>query len=464
MKRFQHGILLGLAAFMALTLSGAPRAQAAPWAAPFTVDSPLDQIDATTADGICATAPPIHCTLRAAVMQANAITGPGVTILLPSGTYTLTRPIANANGADNGDLNLTAPPSGNPVISIIGAGAQSTIIDTNQLDRAISVAANRTALISGVTIRNGYRTNANDGGGILNSGVLTVSQSIVTHSEATNGGGVANFGELTVIQSSVNDNQAVYGGGIYNNGTLHVNQSTVRGNHADTWGAGLMNDEIMFVSLSTVSQNDADEHGGGIYNANSLYVIQSTLSGNSAKTTGGGLFNYDNKTSNIYNSTIVFNDADSDADSVEGGAAGGVYNGPSGVVSMRNTLVAGNTLRNAPIYEECFGTLGSYGRNLIGTDADSVSACTVTDGDGSHTFLNSLALIGPLQNNSGPTWTHALLPGSNAIDGGDPVQGCVDYAGPLTTDQRGAARVIGPRCDIGAFEHRPPLYLPLLLR
>jgi hypothetical protein len=464
MKRFYYGTLLRLAAFMVLMLAGSMRAQAAPTAGPFTVDSPLDQIDADVSDGVCATAPPAHCTLRAAVMQANTITGPGVTILLPSGTYTLTRPITGTNGADSGDLNLTAPSSGNPLISIVGAGALSTVINASQIDRGISVAANRSASISAVTIRNGFVIGSRDGGGIWNSGALTVSQSILSHNQGANGGGLATFGELTLIQSTFNDNQALYGGGIYNDGTLHVIQSTIRGNHADRWGAGLMNDETMFVSLRTVNQNDADEHGGGIYNANALFLLQSTLSGNSAKTSGGGLFNYDNKTTNIYNSTIVFNDADHDRDSVEGGVAGGAYNGPGGILALRNTMLAGNTIRNDFIDEECAGTLSSYGWNLIGTDADSVT-CTVVIQDGSWAYLNSLALLGPLQNNSGPTWTHATLPGSNAIDAGDPELGCVDMnLVAFATDQRGAARVVGPACDIGAFEFRPPLDLPLLER
>jgi hypothetical protein len=109
--------------------------------------------------------------------------------------------------------------------------------------------------------------------------------------------------------------------------------------------------------------------------------------------------------------------------------------------------------------------LTSYGRNLIGLAGEG-GVCTVNQGGGaSSTTLNSQYLLGPLQNNGGPTWTHALLAGSNAIDAGDPVQGCVDYNSILIpTDQRGAARLVGARCDIGAFEYRPPLYLPLIRR
>jgi hypothetical protein len=146
--------------------------------------------------------------LRAAIMQANVIPGPGVTIILPSGTYTLTRPPAGADGADSGDLNLTPPASGNPVISIVGAGAASTIIDANKIDRVLSVGLSRTATVSGVTIRNGFR-------------------------QGTSGGGVSNSGLLTITDCVIEGNQTdTAGGGIYNPGTLHITRSTIRANVA----------------------------------------------------------------------------------------------------------------------------------------------------------------------------------------------------------------------------------------
>lgn len=61
-------------------------------------------------------------------------------------------------------------------------------------------------------------------------------------------------------------------------------------------------------------------------------------------------------------------------------------------------------------------------------------------------------LFGPLEDNGGPTPTHALMPASPLRDAGDPL-GCVDLDGvPLTTDQRGEVRTAGEACDIGAFE------------
>jgi len=75
--------------------------------------------------------------------------------------------------------------------------------------------------------------------------------------------------------------------------------------------------------------------------------------------------------------------------------------------------------------------------------------------------------IGPLAFHGGPTLTVALLPGSDAIDAADPVQGCVNLNSVLTTDQRGAPRVTGVRCDVGAYEfgsQLPWLFLPLVMR
>jgi hypothetical protein len=63
-----------------------------------------------------------------------------------------------------------------------------------------------------------------------------------------------------------------------------------------------------------------------------------------------------------------------------------------------------------------------------------------------------------LGDNSGPTLTHALLPGSQATDGGTCVAG-------VETDQRGLSRPYGDDCDVGAYElHKTYVYLPLVLR
>ena len=396
----------------------------------FTVNSLLDQPDDLTTPGTCHTAAGT-CTLRAAVMQANRSTGAGAKILLPAGLYSLTIPATGNGGEENGDLNLTPPVSGNPVITLMGAGASTTIIDANQLFDIFSIDVGRTVVLAGVTLRNGY---ADFGGAIDNFGALTVTRSTITGSEGESGGGINNVSTLTVSESTISANHGNFGGGINNLGTLTVIQSTISANHGN-FGGGIFNDLTMRVVDSTISENDADSDGGGIYNGGAYSA--STIA-------------------NVYNTTIVFNGADSDRDEIYGGSGGGVYSEPMATFNLRNTLVAGNVVENLPVPDDCTGTLFSYGRNLIGVQGEP-APCTISNGSGSWAPLNSTALIDILRSNGGPTQTHALLPGSNAIDGGDPTFGCTDYNGnPIATDQRGAPRVAGVRCDIGAFEVPEP--------
>lgn len=396
-------------------LLAAPQARAQTPEATFTVNSTLDQIDDNAGDGVCHTAAN-SCTLRAAVMEANRTGATPATIQVPAGIYALTIPPVNENLDDSGDLNLRVPGAGDALLSIFGEEAARTIVDAGGLDRAFRVEAGRDALIWGLTIRNGA---AKDG----------------------SGGGILNLGGLTVGESMIRDNTTVGSGG------------------------GINSDGALVLTASTVSGNTANESGGGlsISAAGSLSAENSTIDGNKSGNSGGGIFN--GGTANVSSTTIAFNKSDmGDIGIPEGG---GIFNRshspgiPAGIFNLRNSLVAGNTRAfGAP--DDCFGAVNAYGRNLFQTTA----RCRITGvGGGSAETLNSLTTLGPLQDNGGPTWTRALLPGSNAIDATDPVlpNACVDEnAQPLTTDQRGFARVGGARCDIGAFEYYPPFFLPLL--
>jgi hypothetical protein len=485
-KKFTRIVLLIGIAFASVALP-VRQALAAPTAIIFDVNSFLDQPDDLTMIGTCHTAVGT-CTLRAAIMQANRTSGAGSTIRLPAGLYGLTIPASGADGEENGDLNLTTPALGtSPQITINGAGASTTIIDANTLDRVFNISGNRSVTISGVTIRNGYLTGT-DGGGIFNYGALTLNNCTITGNRSFDGGGIFTAYSLTINNSTISGNHAGDGAGIDNfglsfltvnnstisanigsnvgggitnniNSTLVVSNSTISLNNSALYGGGIWNNGSAEVSGSTVYGNSATD-GGGIYNSYDLTMWNSTLSQNTAKDSGGGIYNAAGH-ANVYNVSIVGNGADTD---IVSGSAGGVYNGVAATFNMRNTLVAGNNISNSPQYDDCTGTLNSYGVNLFW----SVIGCTVTNGAGGAWYdLNALNTLGPLQDNGGPTWTVALLPGSNAIDGGDPVFGCIDYAAkPFTTDQRGFPRVVGVRCDIGAFEYSPLtyLYLPVLFR
>jgi predicted outer membrane repeat protein len=213
---------------------------------------------------------------------------------------------------------------------------------------------------------------------------------------------------------------------------------------------------------STFYSNGAGD-GGGIFNVDVLYVINSTISQNYANTDGGGIYTY-RDTIALYNTAVVDNDADHDRDE-KGGIGGGVYSaaGSGNRFIVVNSLIAGNTILDAPIDDDCNGTLEGYGWNLLG----EVTGCTFSGNGTASRGLISLNTIGPLQDNGGATWTQALLPGSAAIDSTNDSLGCVDETGALLpTDQRGATRPVGARCDVGAFEYSPPryLFLPLIVR
>lgn len=225
---------------------------------------------------------------------------------------------------------------------------------------------------------------------------------------------------LTLKNLSLIDGYSSEGGGIYNLGTLTVNSSTLSGNNSSSSGAGIKNNGTLYVTNSTLSGNSANFYGGGIHNQATLTVSSSTITENNAQ------------------------------------VGGGIYSTGTGL-AIKNSILASNSASiNSP---DCYATTASSGGfNLLSNKEECGFIPTAGD-------LTSVdPQLGPLQDNNGPTPTHALLPGSLAISQGDP-DGCTDHLGsPLATDQRGLPR--SDRCDIGAFELQPAsagayvLYLP----
>jgi hypothetical protein len=334
------------------------------------------------------------------------------------------------------------------------------------------------------------------GGGFYNLGTATAVNCVISNNSVTSatgggfGGGICNDSTLTLTDSVINNNSAIggpnngggIGGGINNGvGTLEMNTSTVRGNVARGGsggaggpgeGGGVAND-IGTVTLDrcTVSGNAAlggngttggSGQGGGMANGEgSTYVYSSTVSGNSssggsgasgaAAPSGGGIFNFGSLL--VTHSTITANVVP--AGFPNDGA--GIFNlGAS--VELKNTIVGANTgtveLANAEYIEyidiwsfSSDGKTFSDGHNLVGSTNGLVFPAA---GDQFNVTAAALKL-GPLQNNGGPTFTHALLCGSAAVNAGDNTDA-------PDTDQRGFARIVGGVIDIGAFEatNRPP--------
>jgi hypothetical protein len=248
------------------------------------------------------------------------------------------------------------------------------------------------------------------------------------------------------------------GGGIHNDhATLAVDNCTVSGNHA-AWGGGVYNDgsngsATLTVTNSTFSGNSVAApysvgSGGGIFNSGfdgsaTLTVTNSTFSGNVAGLIGvygigGGICNdgpFGSATLTLKNSTFSGNAA--------GYVGGGIYNGSATVtieLTILKTGASGENIFNA-------GTITSNGYNLSNDDGGGLLT-------GMDDQINTDPMLGPLQDNGGPTFTHELLSGSPAIDAGDPNFNPNSFNPPMVYDQRGTGfnRVVNGRIDVGAFE------------
>ena len=390
----------------------------------YNVNTTADLVDDDTSDGLCHTSAG-NCSLRAAITQSNYLPAPFfLSIHVPAGTYLITRPIPSNgfDGEDAGDFNLRSPLGPNQTF-ILGAGPALTIIDGNQLDSILKVEPLRTATIDGVTLRNGKSFSS--GGAINVEGSLTISNCVLEDNQAHTSGGAINMG-------------------ISSGSSLIVIGSTLRSNVADK-GGGILAFNNVSIRDSTLYGNTVTSSGGGIYNNGQLVVTNSTISGNAANTNGGGIYNRINAF--IYSTSVINNDADHDRDE-NGGIGGGIYNDPGSRFVAVNALFTRNTVLDAPIPDNCDGLLEVYGNNLF----DNITGCTFGGNGGAAWDFVTGNSVGPLQDNGGPTLTHALLAGSEAIDATTP-QGCIDQnLLLLPTDQRGLPRVVGLRCDVGAFE------------
>lgn len=257
-----------------------------------------------------------------------------------SGAGSLRAQIAAAHGGDTIVFSPTMTPgtitltSGELALTrnlaIQGPGASQLTISANDASRVLEVAQNATVTLSALTITRGWgAANGGYGGGILNNGTLTVSNSTVTNNGAIYGAGICNLG-----------------------GALTVNNSTLSGNYADGLsGGGIYNagGGAVTISNSTLLNNQA-RYGGGIYNSGGTLTLTNhcTLSENLAIPDysghggyGGGIYNTTGGIVTISNSSVISNHAG--AWGLYGGG-GGIYNDVGGRVTVTSTTrVTGNT-------------------------------------------------------------------------------------------------------------------------
>jgi hypothetical protein len=298
----------------------------------------------------------------------------------------------------------------------------------------------------GATRVYGNRAHEDGGGVIVGSGTVEIQDAEVTGNGAGGaGGGISYHGDgvlavgetATLIDSTVSDNRAAgSGGGIDSrgDGTFAIRRSIVSANTGQT-GGGVTHagDATLSIVRSAVAANAAAA-GGGLVLLGEAIVENTTVSGNRAEGFGGGLLAGGRAT--LAHVTFAGNAA---------AVGGAISNGDAelvapGLVFLRNTIVA-----NSPAGGNCAGILTSEGGNL-----DSEDSC------GLQPDIDIVAAdprLGPLRDNGGETLTHALDPGSPALDSAM-VGHCPG------ADQRGVPRPQGAGCDIGAHEHSTSAVCP----
>jgi RTX calcium-binding nonapeptide repeat (4 copies) len=446
---------------------------AAAHATTITVDSTADSLSG--------------CTLRNAITAANTNSAQGT---CPAGQASPTADTIDFAVSSGSTITLaSALPAINQDLAIAGSGASQLTVSGADAVRVFDVNPGTTASISDLTVTHGFCNNTcvngASGGGIQNRGTLTLDGVVVDHSTASltnggipGGGGIYNQGTLTLTRSTVTSNTASStggtgqnsprGGGILSFGgtsTVTIDRSTVSGNS---------------VTANAGPGGTTNADGGGIENFGTLTVERSTFSGNtvsaagstSNQAVGGAIANANSASINatIDRSTISGNTASAGAPvSTEQGGGISAPLSPPGVVSVTSSTLTGNsaasdanartttqvTFKNTIVSNpqgggaNCGGGATSQGYNLEDTNSCGFNQPTDLPGTANTGLDPNLA------NNGGPTQTHALLPGSPAIDQG------LASAGE-TIDQRGLTRPSdfgefanatgGDGSDIGAFE------------
>lgn len=353
-------------------------------------------------------------------------------------------------------ITLSAPLVAGPgSITLDGPGRDKLTIDATGKFRALVHNAGEYygLYVNDLTIANGRYEGSltfSVGGCIISNGNVFVSDGAISScyvsgSVNAQGGGIFASGTVSLYHSSVTGSTAHgSGGGNASGGGIRatyveLNKSTVSGNTASYTGTGYafgggVSAYTIQADNSTISGNGAATAKAGIYAAYAN-LFNSTVSGNHADHGAvGGV--YAQLGAQIFNCTITANTG-------KGAFAAGLYGGfaTSPTSFLQSTIIANNSASGVELdVGSAFGfaILGSNNLIMAPQDGSRVPFDTIVEDP----------LLGPLQDNGGPTRTRALLPGSPAIDRGKTVAG-------VAFDQRGFARAVGGKPDIGAFEFDP---------
>ena len=372
----------------------------------------------------------------------------------------------------------------NTSVTITGNGLTNTLIDGQNSTRLFHIddlGGSIDVTLTGLTLKNGFVDSGN-GGAILSNATLTITNSLFTNNSADKEGGALfnNGGIVTVTNSTFSANHATGanggegdGGAILNNGTMTITGSTFSQNTAsddagaidnqassglltinessflqnaagDVAGAIRISGGTALITGSTFSQNFAPTDSGAMHIDGETTIRNSTFSSNSTNGDGGAIYNHGDVVT-IINSTLTLNRADADGD---GETGGGIHSTFGATTTILNTIVSGNLAGSGAGSANDIGGDNVQAASTFNLIGDAGSAGGLTHGvNGNQVGVNPL--LGALADNGGPTQTHALLPGSPAINAGSNA----NVPGDITTDQRGIGfpRFVGT-VDVGAFE------------
>jgi hypothetical protein len=355
----------------------------------------------------------------------------------------------------------------------------------------VSNGTDSSAVLDGFLVEKGDANGISDpwdrGGGMynLNSSPTLTNVTFSSNSARYYGGGMWNEvsnPSMVNVAFSGNSSEFGRGGGLYNNGSSpSMTGITFSGNTAE-YGGGMYNDASNPALTYATFHDNSARSGGAMFNIESSPVLDNVSISNNSAQDGGGMYNI---LSNLTLANVAFT-----GNSAQYGNGGGVWNGDSNPI-LKNVTFSGNlaqdgggiydissgpTLTNVTISDNTaiYSAGGIYNdsisnptvtntivwsntptENQISGDTAIITYSDIQGGYTGTGNLDSDPLLGELVDNGGYTLTHALLPGSPAIDAGDPAL-CP------ATDQRGIPRPIdgdgngAAICDMGAFEYQLP--------
>ena len=406
-------------------------------AATFIVTEGADLPDLNAGNGFCNVFPqpgPGPCTLRAAIIEANALAGADTielqNDLADGGTFTLTRAGAGEDGAFTGDLDIID----DLTIRFFGSG-ERPVVDGGGLDRVFDIISGSVTLL-GFDIRGGEATSdeATSGGGVLvrsTAGAVRLTLMRVHQNRAFTGGGLYNFGHDTTLSACEFDdntfvgdiNEVPSGSAIRNRGNLAI----AYGSFHHNGGIPLQRPGAPAGNTSSANTIDSEPLGAG---TGSIVIANTSLvrnAGNAINAEGAGSLELSSTT-------------------IAGNSVRGIRLTGTGSLLMHNSIVAANAFADCFLDDDADLDLDRY--NL-----DSDDTCELAGGTSNRAGVDPR--LTPPARHGGLTAASWPLTDSIVLDHGHPLftaTGCENddqhlHDRPIDFDGDGAAL-----CDIGAIE------------